>query len=95
MIPCPSCGCHVRSSEVTCPSCGARGAGTSFRSATAAAVLMGLVACSGSTTDKSAGHSGETTPQPEYGVTVTDVMTDMTDMTAPHESGGSGGHSGN
>jgi hypothetical protein len=38
------------------------------------ALLMGLAACSGEKTDDT-DHSGST-PQPEYGVTVTDTTTD-------------------
>jgi hypothetical protein len=45
LIPCPHCGCHAKSVEVSCPSCGEtlhRGDGSVQR--TAVAVLLGLTA---------------------------------------------------
>jgi hypothetical protein len=73
MVPCSSCGCHVRASDAACPSCGAAHRRASLPTVTAVALLMGLAACSGEKTDDT--HSGGT-PQPEYGVTTTDTVED-------------------
>lgn len=73
MVPCASCGCHVRASDAACPSCGAARR-RALPTVTAVALLMGLAACSGEKTD-STDHSGST-PQPEYGVTTTDTTED-------------------
>jgi hypothetical protein len=101
MFPCTTCGSHVRATDGACPTCGGAPRRGSTVHATAAALLLGLAACTGSTTDKTT-HSGGTTPQPEYGVTVTDTVTDYmttdttTDtVTKPTESGGTGAHSAN
>lgn len=91
MLPCPACGAHTRAST-PCPLCGT----TAVAKTTAVALLLGLAACVGETTDKTA-HSGTTTPiihtgsvQVDYGVSTTYTDTDTYDHT-----GGSGSTSSN
>ncbi|MEQ1567254.1 MAG: hypothetical protein ABMA64_16555 [Myxococcota bacterium] len=68
MIPCPSCTCHVVSGAHSCPHCGHV---APVRLPTAAMLLLsltlGTVAC---------------TPEPKYGVSVTDTSTEDTADTA-------------
>ncbi len=109
MFPCPTCGSHLRRREPGCPHCGASLPG-GVRQATAAALLLGLVACTGGTTTKETDTDTGTVPQAEYGATVTDTVTttpqpeygaSFTDTAEPHSaapghSSGAGhsGHSG-
>jgi hypothetical protein len=74
LIPCPHCGCHAKSVEVSCPSCGEtlhRGDGSVQR--TAVAVLLGLTAAgalAGACSSTGGGGGGTTTAEPAYGISV-------------------------
>jgi hypothetical protein len=78
MHPCPTCACHVRVSDATCPHCGQPIGSRGNRMATAI-LALGLAGCTGGgATTKTTGETGlyTTSPQPAYGITVTDTDTD-------------------
>ncbi len=85
MVPCPSCGTHLRARDRGCFACGAATPTSSSR-ASAVALLLGLtVACTGTTgtktdTDPVTDDTG-TLVQPAYGVTVTTPDTGQTTRT--------------
>lgn len=60
LVPCPTCGCHVRAEPGACVHCGATLPSSRLPTTTARVLGLALLL------------AGCPTPQPKYGVTVTD-----------------------
>lgn len=84
MVPCPTCGTHVRARDRACFACGA--ARPAAPRTSAVALLLGLsVACVGGTTtddkvsDSDTDGPTDTYTSPDYGVAYTDYGDSDTD----------------
>jgi hypothetical protein len=95
LVPCPSCGVHVRASEVrACPFCGERasaGANLGVRGGLVAASLLAISACSDPAPVADEEHSGgevvvedvEETPGDDDGNPPPDDSDEQADSTTP------------
>ena len=94
MIPCPACGCHVRSASSACPHCAAELRQPRFGGALFGFALLGLVGCVGDTKTSDSGATSDTgTPviQPPYGVPTTETDVAPTGETGSASGSGTGG----